>query len=94
MGAVPDDDRLALVRDPHTGDACEIHVREDVAGAAGDGREDLQGFVLDQSRLRMVLTVWHLSLGDATAGQIHERGSARGRALVERENEIGGHGSS
>ena len=50
--------------------------------------------MLDEARLWMVLTVWQLPLGDPAAGQIHEGCPARGRALVERENEIGSHGLS
>ena len=93
-GALPDDDRLALVCDSDPGHAVEVDLRQDVASARGDRLEDLERIVLDESRLRVVLAVWQLPLGDAVAGQIDERRPARGRALIEGEDEIGGHGLS
>jgi len=50
--------------------------------------------VLDQARLRVVLAVRQLPLGDPAAGCVDERGPARGGALVEGKNEICGDGPS
>ena len=63
-----------------------------VAGAGGDRLEQLERIVLDEARLRVVLAMRQLPLGDPAAGRVDERGPARGRALVESEDEIGGDG--
>ena len=67
---------------------------EHLAGAGGDRLEDLERIVLDEARLRVVLAMWQLPLGDPVARTVDERGPARGRALVEGEDEIGGDGPS
>jgi len=50
--------------------------------------------VLDQPRLRVMLVMRQLPFGDPVARIVDERGAARGGALVEGEDEIGGDGSS
>ena len=50
--------------------------------------------MLDEAGAGVVLAMRQLLFGDAAPGRVHESGSARGGALVEGEDEVGGDAGS
>ena len=86
--AVPQQHRLALVRDPDAPEVGGVAVprREHGAGGLERGLPDLLGCVLHPARLREVLTELLVALGrDPSVAGDHERGDAR-RTGVDRED--------
>ena len=90
-GAVPEDDRLALVGDADRGGG-DARLRDRLARRFEGAVEDVHRVVLDPSRLREVLRDLAVAAaGDAAGGVEHERGRAGG-AFVDREDVAGRHG--
>ena len=86
---VPQDRRLALVRDA---DARDVRVRPELAerlrGHAALALPELQRVMLDPAGLRVVLRKGLLRHRGDAAAAVEENGAGAGRALVERKDEI------
>jgi hypothetical protein len=91
--AIPEDGRLALIRDADGRDvrAGDVRFRERTSDSGTDARPDLVRVVLDPTRLREVLGELDVLLSERFAFQRDDDRRRAGRPLIDREEVFGGH---